>query len=138
MSAGGYCALNLTLRNSEVFSAAVDMSGYTEPTYDGGLQRLFGPRWAAAAAANTPAQYLATHRVTLPLRVRFDVGRGDRRPLREVRALLPVLRAVGVGVSLTTRSGGHTYHVWVPALRDGLAWLATVLGGDMRSLPPPR
>jgi len=126
MSAGGYCALNLAIRDSALFGAAFDMSGYTGPTYDGGLHRLFGADWSAQAAQNMPAQYVSSHHVTLPLRIRFDAGAQDPRPLREIGALLPTLRNHRIDTTVVTRSGGHTYHVWVPALREGLAWLATV------------
>ena len=124
-SAGGYCALNLAVRHSSLFGVALDMSGYTEPTHDGGLRHLFGARWRQDAAANTPADYLAGHAVVLPLRIRFDVGTSDHRPLREINRVIPVLRERGVSAFFVERSGGHTYHVWVPALRDGLVWLAS-------------
>lgn len=133
MSAGGFCALNLAVRHSDLFAVALDMSGYAEPTYAGGLQHLFGPTWQAAAAANSPAQYVAHHQVTTPLRVRFDVGRGDGRPMRDARFLLAVLARAGIDATLTTRPGGHTYHVWVPALRSGIGWFTSVWYPEFRS-----
>ncbi len=59
-SAGGYCALNLGLRNRDLFSAVVDLSGFARPTHDGGLAGLFGkrPDLATVAAANTPVTYV--------------------------------------------------------------------------------
>ena len=132
VSAGGYCALNLTLRHSDLFAAAVDMSGYVEPTYDGGLSHLFGPDWRAAAAMNTPSRYIDSHTIRLPLHIRFDVGRADARPRREINQLLPRLSARGVNALLVIRPGGHTYHAWVPALQQGLDWLATLFGGNDR------
>lgn len=135
MSAGGYCALNLAVRDSGVFGSALDMSGYTEPTYDGGLRSLFGTHWQQAAAQNTPRIYLATHPVMLPLHIRIDVGRDDPRPLRETRALLPDLQRHEVDATLVTRPGSHTYHVWVPALRNGLQWLATLLSDGPAAAP---
>lgn len=57
MSAGGFCALNIGLRNPDVFGAILDLSGLDRPTHSGGMTALFGPGLAgrAAAAANDRA-----------------------------------------------------------------------------------
>ena len=129
MSAGGYCALNLLVRHSNVFSAALDMSGYARPTHSGGLAGLFGAGWRSAAASNTPAVFLQQHRLQVPLQLRFDVGNGDHEPQRELRTLRPSLVAAGAVVSESRRPGGHTYHVWAPALRSGIHWFSEIFYG---------
>lgn len=127
MSAGGYCALNLLVRHSQEFAAALDMSGYTMPTHSGGLRALFGRSWPAARAANTPATFLAHHRLWARVLLRFDVGRDDITPQRELAQLAPRLLNAGVSLFVVRRAGGHTYHVWAPALRSGTSWLAGAL-----------
>ena len=124
MSAGGFCALNLLVRHSDEFAAALDMSGYTAPTHAGGVRALFGPRWRTDANMNTPARYIAGHPLVLPLQLQFVDGAADPLPLKQFRALQPVLEAHGVTVRVLRRDGGHTYHVWSSALRDGLRWLS--------------
>lgn len=126
MSAGGYCALNLGLRHRELVSTIVDMSGYTEPTHADGLAPIFGTGPAAddLVRANSPAEYAPTLSATPATRIWMDCGTGDRQVLGEMRDLAPTLRARGISVRLTTRPGGHTFHVWRPALADSMKWAA--------------
>jgi enterochelin esterase-like enzyme len=126
MSAGGYCALNLGLRNRALVSTIVDMSVYTEPTHEDGLAPVFGtgPAADARVRANSPVEYAPTLPATPATRVWMDCGTGDRQILGEMRSLAPALRARGIPVRLATRPGGHTFHVWRPALADSLAWAA--------------
>ncbi|MGN6245447.1 MAG: alpha/beta hydrolase [Motilibacteraceae bacterium] len=125
-SAGGYCALNLGLRHRDVFSAVLDLSGYTRPTYTGGMSALYGPDAARRAAQDDPSRYVAHLAPGPPLRVRMDVGREDGLPREEMRALVPQLRAHGVDVTYVEHPGAHTFWVWDPALAQGLRW---ALGG---------
>lgn len=127
-SAGGFCALNLGLRNRDVFGTIVDLSGYTKPTYDGGMAKLFGttlaPReLAAVVSANTPAEYVPTLPTGPQMRIWLDAGSGDHDVRREETSLSADLRVrPDVTAVLVTRPGGHTYGVWRPALRAGLLW----------------
>ena len=131
MSAGGFCALNEGLRHRSEFSAVLDMSGLTRPTHSGGVTALFGPGAAGQARflANDPEHYAATLRPDPPTMVRMDVGRSDGKVRREMQALVPQLRGHGITTSFVLRPGFHTFRVWVPALRSGLAWLAPYLDG---------
>ena len=126
MSAGGYCALNLGLRNRDVVGTIVDMSGFTQPTHDEGLAALFGTGPAAddAIEANTPAEYVAALSRAPTERIWFDCGSEDRQVLGEMRSVVPVLRADGIDTRLVVRPGGHTFRVWRPALADSMAWAA--------------
>jgi enterochelin esterase-like enzyme len=125
-SAGGYCALNLGLRHRDIFSAVLDMSGYTQPTYTGGMSALYGADAARRAAQDDPSRYVAHLAPGPPMRVRMDVGREDALPRREMLALVPRLRAHGVEVTYVEHPGAHTFWVWDPALAQGLGW---ALGG---------
>ena len=133
MSAGGYCALNLLVRHSAEFSAAIDLSGYTGPTHEGGMKALFGPRWATPAAANTPAAFLRAHPVMTPLALWFDTGGADPTPSAQLRSLEPVLASRRVLVVSSRGRGGHTYHVWVPGLREGLGWISEWFSTEQRA-----
>jgi enterochelin esterase-like enzyme len=129
MSAGGFCALNVGLRHRALFRAILDMSGDTHPTHSGGWQALFGKGAGAAYDewTNDPRRYAPSLPPGPPLAVWMDVGRSDHAIEAEMRALVPVLEARGIPVRLGTRPGGHTFHVWAPALRDALAWLAPLV-----------
>lgn len=126
MSAGGYCALNLGLRNRDLFATIVDMSGFTRPTHRGGLAALFGhgPAARAVARANSPDKYapsLSPHPVTW---IWMDCGTGDHEVLPQLRSFSRVLADRGFAVGLHLRPGAHTFHVWAPALAAALAWAA--------------
>lgn len=132
MSAGGYCALNIGLRNRQLFSTIIDMSGYDQPTHDGGMRVLYqqpdtvaGRRQAQIdAAADSPSDYLS-RLPRLPLmRVWLDCGRTDLLPRRQLTYVDKTLVAHGQQAMLTIRPGGHDYGVWRPALAAALAWAA--------------
>ncbi len=133
-SAGGYCALNLGLRHRQTFGTIVDMSGYTGPTFNGGMRGLFGPRpdLTQVVGANTPAIY-ASQLSTGPVsRIWLDVGRSDQLPRTEMMAIAPVLRDRGQQAAVHLRPGGHVHQVWRAALRESLAWFAA----DAPGAPP--
>jgi S-formylglutathione hydrolase FrmB len=136
MSAGGFCALNLGLRDRGTFSAVLDMSGLTRPTHTGGVQALFGrgAHGAAAAAANDPEHYAATLTASPPIHLRFIAGTEDDGPLHEIRALAPRLAARGLDVQVDVRPGHHTYRVWAPALNTFLPEIARLLGQPTRTV----
>ena len=122
MSAGGYCALNLGLRNRDEAATVLDLSGYTMPTHSGGMTALFGPDSGLAVAQNSPSSYAKSLGGGPPMRIWLDSGTADRQVLRELTAIAPVLRADGMTVELHTRPGDHTYSVWRPALRQSMGW----------------
>ncbi|HVQ92206.1 MAG TPA: alpha/beta hydrolase-fold protein [Mycobacteriales bacterium] len=127
MSAGGYCALNLGLRHRALVGAIIDLSGDTQPTHTGGLAVLFGtgPAAVALARANTPAIYAASVPADPPDRIWFDCGADDLTLLPGMHRIEQVLAGRGLRVQLHVRAGGHTFHVWRPALADALTWLTT-------------
>ena len=132
-SAGGYCALNLGLRNRSLFSAVVDLSGFARPTHDGGLARLFGkrPDLARVAAANTPAAYVPKLSPTPQVSLWLDCGRSDTSARRDTLAIAGALSDRGFDVVLRLRPGGHDYGVWKPALAEGLSWAAAQISSSI-------
>lgn len=131
-SAGGYCALNLGLRNRGLFSTVIDLSGFDRPTHDGGLKRLFGnrPDLARVAAANTPIAYIPRLSPSPQVRLWLDVGRSDTRARRDTIKISQELVGRGFSVVLRIRPGGHDYGVWRPALAQSLSWAAAGFAGS--------
>lgn len=125
-SAGGYCALNLGLRHRDLFSTIIDMSGFTEPTHFGGLSALFGkgPAAASSETANSPDKYAGGVNPTPATRIWFDCGSKDITELKQMSTIQKVLTQRGLPAVLHVRPGGHTFHVWRPALMESLAWAA--------------
>ncbi|HSP39097.1 MAG TPA: alpha/beta hydrolase-fold protein [Frankiaceae bacterium] len=139
-SAGGYCALNLGLRHRQQFGTIIDMSGYTRPTYNKGMQGLFGPRpdLAQVVEANTPSSYAPSLSPEPSVRIWFDVGRADRVPRGEISAIVPVLLDRGQLVWLHLRPGGHVHQVWRPALRQSVLWaVGAPAEASARGVGPP-
>jgi enterochelin esterase-like enzyme len=122
MSAGGFCALNLGLRNRSVASTILDLSGFTRPTHSGGLKALFGRSGSEAARQNTPALYAAFLPRNPAMSVWMDSGSADRQVLSDIDAIAPALRSRGYTVVQHVRPGAHTYWVWRPALHEALEW----------------
>jgi enterochelin esterase-like enzyme len=122
MSAGGYCALNMGLRNRSVAATVLDLSGFTGPTHTGGMRALFGPASVIDAARNTPGLYAAGLPRQPDMSVWLDSGSEDAQVRAQDAQLAPVLRSRGYSVVEKIRAGGHTYSVWRPALRDALEW----------------
>jgi enterochelin esterase-like enzyme len=125
MSAGGYCALNLGLRNRDVVATVLNLSGLAVPTHAGGLSALFGRSGSAQARNNSPAVYAASLPRDPFTRVWLDSGSSDRQVRAQMQSLAPVLRARGMVVEERIRPGQHTFSVWRAALRESLAWALT-------------
>jgi len=125
MSAGGYCALNLGLRNRDVVSTVLNLSGLAEPTHAGGLSALFGHSGSAQVRHNSPAVYAASLPRNPYTRVWLDCGSSDRQVRAQMQSLAPVLRERGMVVEERIRPGQHTFSVWRAALRESLAWALT-------------
>jgi S-formylglutathione hydrolase FrmB len=138
MSAGGYCALNVGLRHRDEFSLIVDMSGLDRPTHGGGVAALFGRGRTAMlqARAETPADYVGRLSPEPSTSVWLDCGSADGAPLTDTREMFALLRSRGIPVQLHLRPGAHTFHVWVPALRAALPWVAESLNSAGRQQRP--
>jgi enterochelin esterase-like enzyme len=123
-SAGGFCALNLGLRHRDLFNSIVDLSGYTKPTYNHGLEHLFGngPNVTQEISANSPDIYAANLPISYPVNLWFDTGSADKETLNQETALIHTLSGrPDMTTHITVRPGGHTYGVWRPGLRNALA-----------------
>jgi enterochelin esterase-like enzyme len=122
MSAGGYCALNLGLRNRAVLATVLNLSGLMEPTHSRGRRSLFGQTGSTLVAQNTPASYAANLPSSPRSRLWLDCGLSDHQVLRQMQAIAPVLRSRGLTVEEKVRPREHTFGVWRAALRYGLNW----------------
>jgi enterochelin esterase-like enzyme len=125
ISAGGYCALNLGLRNRAVAATIIDMSGETAPTHTGGATVLFGrnnPVAPQLIAENSPAHYGPNLPAGPATRIWFDSGTSDKSIMRQMSDLAHTLEAKGMDVCWRIRPGGHNYRVWTAALYEALPW----------------
>lgn len=128
-SAGGYCALDIALRHPDTFGSAAGMSPLIEPTYSyGSLHQLFGNTkdFSHVLQRHSPAWLLRHEPATRQVRMRIDVGRQDRLVRRQDEAFVRLTAALAATpTTFVERPGGHTFHVWRPALRDAVQWFAS-------------
>ena len=123
LSTGGYCAVNLALRNQGTFSVIMSSSGSGRPDHGTYTGDLFGHD-RSRERANTPVEYLPTLPLRAPLHVYLDSGRTDRWATRETRRLHVAFRQRGVATTVRTSVGGHSFGTWRLSLYRSLPWIS--------------
>jgi S-formylglutathione hydrolase FrmB len=131
LSAGGFCAVNLALRNPTVFPFFASYSGLATPVYQEDprsdtVKVLFGGS-NEAFQQNNPLNLLKGGSYS-GLAGWFAVGKDDARPLAAAKHLQPLAEAAGIDTCIETLSGGHDFGVWSQAFTDSLPWLSWKLG----------
>ena len=130
-SAGGFGAMNIGLRNLDLFGAVESWSGYFEATDPSGQQVLDLGSAAANAAARAPrtaalSQALAEH----PTFIGFYVGQQDATFVADNRSYDAALRRQHIAHTFAVYPGGHSVALWrneAPQwLQQALATLATL------------
>jgi enterochelin esterase-like enzyme len=140
MSAGGYCALNLGLRNRNIVATIIDLSGDTGPTHTDGATSLFGktnPNAASDVAANSPALYTPSLNPNPPMRVWLDSGTSDTDIVHQMSQLSHALAPKVSQLVWRVRPGGHTYWVWTASMREALPWALGAPPSPSHSRPGP-
>jgi S-formylglutathione hydrolase FrmB len=135
-SMGGTCAVDLTVRRPDLFSAFVDIGGDVGPnsgTKAQTIARLFGGD-ADAWAGFDPATVIARHGQYHAVAGLFEVGApgvgGDKRAAnpegqdRAADVLATLGSAHGIACSVLRLPGRHDWPFAARALRAGLPWLA--------------
>lgn len=124
-STGGYCALKLTMRHPEAFSAAVSLSGYFHGLVDmttgdlfGGNRRLQDENDLMWRLANLPAP---------PVSVLVTSSRQGESNYQATEKFLAAVKAPMRASSLILPSGGHNFATWNRELPQALPWLAQQL-----------
>jgi putative tributyrin esterase len=125
LSAGGYGAFNIGLRNLGQFGAVESWSGYFQATDPAGDRILDLGSGAANGAATVPAgATLAAALAAHPALIAFYVGDQDTRFLAMNREFDASLRAAGVAHTFRVYPGGHTGALW---RSQAPAWLTIAL-----------
>ena len=130
LSAGGYGAFNIGLRNLREFGAVESWSGYfvaTDPTGDRVLD--LGSAQANAAATVPRGPELRTQLRSLPTLIAFYVGRQDARFLTMNQQFDATLRQNGIAHTFSTYPGGHSEALWRAQAPTWLGWALSYLAG---------
>ncbi|MFC4913265.1 alpha/beta hydrolase [Actinomadura gamaensis] len=128
LSTGGYCALKLAMRASNVFSAAASMSGYYNAIKDvttgdlyGGSQAVRNENDLLWRLRNLPTPPISTLVTT------SEQGETNEAGTKKFLSLVkPPMRAD----ALTLPVGGHNFETWNRVLPQVLRWLSAHLKGS--------
>ncbi|MGA2929063.1 MAG: alpha/beta hydrolase-fold protein [Solirubrobacteraceae bacterium] len=113
LSAGGFGAFNIGLRNLATFAAVESWSGYFAATDPSGLVTLDLGSEHANRRARVPRGRRLVHRLsTLPTFIGFYVGRQDSRFLNANILLDKSFTAHGIKHTFATYPGGHSGSLW--------------------------
>jgi enterochelin esterase-like enzyme len=125
LSAGGYGAFNIGMREIATFAALESWSGYFEATDPDGLKVLdFGSDQANASARAPRDPGMRKWLARFPTYLGFYVGTQDARFLQDNRAYDTALTASGIAHVFRTYPGGHTAALW---RAEAPSWLAAAL-----------
>jgi enterochelin esterase-like enzyme len=125
LSAGGYGAFNVGLRNLQEFAAVESWSGYFAATDPSGYHLLsLGSPQAQSAATVPTGAVLRRHLASWPTMLGFYVGNQDARFLEMNRQYDASLRQSGIAHAFAVYPGGHTYVLWQA---HAAPWLAMAL-----------
>jgi enterochelin esterase-like enzyme len=121
MSSGGFCALNVGLRNLDLYGAILAIEPYGDPG-EGPEQTMLSSQ--EQIDANTPSTYLSTMTFTQPMPVFLDSGAdAPQEALTTVRQMAADLKAQGQTFELREEPGeAHTWSMAAVGLPYGLVF----------------
>jgi enterochelin esterase-like enzyme len=138
LSAGGYGAMNVGLRNLQQFGAVQSWSGYFVATNPAGTKVLnLGSTQADAAAKVPRGPQLKSQLQSLPTQIAFYVGRQDSRFLTMNRQYDASLTRTGISHIFHTYPGGHSAALWRSEAGKWLGWALSYLATSRARRPHP-
>lgn len=133
LSAGGYGAFNIGLRNLQQFGAVESWSGYFVATDPTGYHVLnLGSAPANAAATVPRGAALRRQLQTWPMLIAFYVGRQDTRFLTMNEQFDGALSRSGIAHTFHTYPGGHSATLWHAQAPTWLGWALRYLAAGAR------
>lgn len=126
-STGGYCAVKIAMAHSDVFSAAVSLSGYYHTLKDNTTGDLWGGS-SVLRDLNDPEWVLA-HQPQPPISVLTTVGLMERgnTGYKDTRRFLSLVRPPMTASSIFIPGGGHNFASWAKVTPTALDWLSQKL-----------
>lgn len=131
LSAGGYGAMNIGLRNLAQFGAVQSWSGYFVATNPAGTKVLnLGTNRANAKARVPRGPQLKSQLQSLPTQIAFYVGLQDSRFLTMNRQYDASLSRTGIAHIFHTYPGGHSPALWRSQAAKWLGWALSYLSAS--------
>ncbi|MEW9526944.1 alpha/beta hydrolase [Microbispora sp. NPDC049125] len=125
-STGGYCALKMSMRHPEAFSAAASLSGYFHAVTDVTSGDLFGG--SQARRDENDLMWRLAHLPAPPISVLVTSSRvGEEADYAATQLFLAAVKPPMRAASLILPSGGHNFATWNREIPQALPWLAQQL-----------
>lgn len=137
LSMGGYGALKLSMRNTDLFSSCVALSSGTftdkeiigSEQYDPYFGNIYGPKPVGEVSthwkANSPLYLLESVETAKLKTIRFYIDCGDDDFLYRGNSALHVkMRELGIPHEYRVRNGGHEWSYWRAGIYDGLKFIS--------------
>ncbi|MEV8636447.1 alpha/beta hydrolase-fold protein [Streptosporangium sp. NPDC051023] len=124
-STGGYCALKLSMRHPESFSAAVSLSGYFRSAVDMTTGDLFGG--SAKLQSENDLMWRLGNLPVPPVSVLVTSSQQGESDYAETRRFLGMVREPMRAASMILPSGGHNFNTWNREIPQVLPWLGRQL-----------
>ncbi|MEV7011590.1 alpha/beta hydrolase-fold protein [Streptosporangium sp. NPDC051022] len=134
-STGGYCALKMSMRHPESFSAAVSLSGYYRSAVDMTTGDLFGGD--SRLRDENDLMWRLRNLPVPPVSVLVTSSRRGEKDYDETRRFLALAKEPMRTASMILPSGGHNFNTWNREIPQVLPWLGRQLHSPS-GLPPDR
>jgi S-formylglutathione hydrolase FrmB len=132
-STGGYCALKMSIRHPETFSAAVSLSGYYHALVDMTTGDLFGG--SKDLQDGNDLMWRLAHLPNPPISVLVTTSRHGEADYAATQQFLAAVKPPMQAASLILPSGGHNFATWERELPQALPWLAQQLHFPAQATP---
>lgn len=127
ISSGGFGALNLGLKNQNVFGYILDLSGYGVIDQNYNSQRFIQGN-SQVIKNNSPLEYIP-NLSEKDVKISIIAGRQDR-DYNDSQQVYDSLNAAGFQVDFLLFGGIHKWVFWRAHLPDGLTWLGKYWSGE--------
>jgi enterochelin esterase-like enzyme len=126
-STGGYCAVKAAMLHSDIFRAAVSLSGYYHTLEDPTTGNLWGGS-QVLRNLNSP-EWLLAHQPAPPVSVLASIGQqeGGLGGFSDLRRFMSLIRPPMTGSSIIVSGAGHNYANWSRVLPTAFDWLSAKL-----------
>lgn len=133
-STGGYCALKMSMRHPESYSAAVALSGYYKAPIDATTGDLFAGR--RQLENENDLMWRLANLPHPPISVLVSSSKKGESNYRSTLAFLDAVKPPMQASSLILASGGHNFNTWNREIPQALPWLAQQLHTPAGAPPP--
>lgn len=122
LSSGGYGALNVGGKHTDVFHIIVSHSGFCDPRDEiKTANRMLGPQ-GPLWDANNPLKQIRNWHAKKSLHVYLDIGDDDEL-IQESRDMARELERCGIDHEFSVAKGGHEWSLWKKQFAVSIAWV---------------